>query len=181
MVDPQVLLRSEHVGAIFITADASNASLKALDDAGFPVVVVDPLRVDDSKCISIGATNFTGGVTAAEHLLSLGHRRIGPLADRTRSTAAMPGWLVYSSALRKAGIELDETLVTHCAFTYDAGERRAGDLLDRSDRPTAIFAASDEIALGSWKRRVDVPSVYPRTSVSWGSTTRSSRAGRLHR
>ena len=146
--NPQALLRSEHVGAIFITADASSESLKALDDAGFPVVVVDPVRVGDNTCITIGATNFTGGVTAAEHLLSLGHRRIGHaggLHSVDLSHARLAG---YSSALRKAGIELDESLITHSAFTYHAGREAAGDLLDRSDRPTAIFAGSDEIALG---------------------------------
>jgi LacI family transcriptional regulator len=147
-VDAQTLLRSQHAGAIIITADASSASLKALDDAGFLVVVVDPLRVNDSKCITIGATNFTGGVTAAEHLLSLGHRRIAHAGGPHSVDCSHARLAGYGSALRKAGIELDETLVTHCAFTYDAGRQVAADLLDRSDRPTAIFAASDEIALG---------------------------------
>jgi LacI family transcriptional regulator len=147
-VDAQTLLRSQHAGAIIITADASSASLKALDDAGFLVVVVDPLRVNDSKCITIGATNFTGGVTAAEHLLSLGHRRIAHAGGPHSVDCSHARLAGYGSALRKAGIELDETLVTHCAFTYDASRQVAADLLDRSDRPTAIFAASDEIALG---------------------------------
>ncbi|HWI01294.1 MAG TPA: substrate-binding domain-containing protein, partial [Propionibacteriaceae bacterium] len=145
---PQALLRSEHVGAIFITADASSESLKALDDAGFPVVVVDPVRVGGTTCITIGATNFTGGVTAAEHLLSLGHRRIGHAGGPHSVDLSHARLAGYSSALRKAGIELDESLITHSAFTYHAGREAAGDLLDRSDRPTAIFAGSDEIALG---------------------------------
>jgi len=148
LIDPQALLRSDHAGAIFITADASSASVKALDEAGFPVVVVDPLRVNDSKCISIGATNFTGGVTAAEYLLSLGHRRIGHAGGPPSVDCSHARLAGHSSALRKAGIELDETLVTHCAFAYNAGRQVARELLDRSDRPTAIFAASDEIALG---------------------------------
>jgi LacI family transcriptional regulator len=147
-VDAQTLLRSQHAGAIFITADASSTSLKALDDAGFPVVVVDPLRVNDSMCITIGATNFTGGVTAAEHLLSLGHRRIAHAGGPQSNDCSHARLAGYSSALRKAGIELDETLITHCAFSYDAGRQVASDLLDRPDRPTAIFAASDEVALG---------------------------------
>jgi LacI family transcriptional regulator len=147
-VDAQALLKSEHSGAILITADASSASLKALDDAGFPVVVVDPLRLNDSKSSSIGATNFTGGVTATEYLLSLGHRRIGHAGGPHSVDCSHARLAGYSSALRKAGIKLDETLVTHCAFSYDAGRQVAPDLLDRSDRPTAIFAASDEIALG---------------------------------
>ena len=146
-LNPLALLQSDHAGAIFITADASSSAVKALDEGGFPVVVVDPLRVADTKCISIGATNFTGGITAAEHLLSLGHRRIahagGPPVDC--SHARLAG---YSSALRQAGIELDESLITHSAFSYDAGRVAARELLDRSDRPTAIFAANDEIALG---------------------------------
>jgi LacI family transcriptional regulator len=148
VLNPRALLSSEHAGAIFITADAASASLKVLDDAGFPVVVVDPLRVNDSKCISIGATNFTGGVTAAEYLLSLGHRHIGHAGGPHSVDCSHARLAGYSSALRKAGIKLDESLVTHGAFTYDAGRQVAPDLLDRFDRPTAIFAASDEIALG---------------------------------
>jgi LacI family transcriptional regulator len=50
--------------------------------------------------------------------------------------------------LRQAGIELDESLITHGSFSYDAGRQVARDFLDRSDPPTAIFAASDEVALG---------------------------------
>jgi LacI family transcriptional regulator len=119
-----------------------------LDEGGFPVVVVDPLRVADTKCISIGATNFTGGITAAEHLLSLGHRRIAHAGGPHPVDCSHARLAGYSSALRQAGIELDESLITHSAFSYDAGRQAARDLLDRSDRPTAIFAANDEIALG---------------------------------
>ena len=147
-LNPQVLLQSDHAGAIFITADASSSAVKALDEGGFPVVVVDPRRVADTKCISIGATNFTGGITAAEHLLSLGHRRIAHAGGPHSVDCSHARLAGYSSALRQAGIQLDESLITHSAFSYDAGRQAARDLLDRSDRPTAIFAANDEIALG---------------------------------
>ncbi len=147
-LNPQVLLQSDHAGAIFITADASSSAVKALDEGGFPVVVVDPLRVANTKCISIGATNFTGGITAAEHLLSLGHRRIAHAGGPHSVDCSHARLAGYSSALRQAGIQLDESLITHSAFSYDAGRQAARDLLDRSDRPTAIFAANDEIALG---------------------------------
>ena len=124
-----------------------SASLKALDDAGFPVVVVDPIRVADTKCVSIGTTNFTGGITAVEHLVSLGHVTSAMPAGRTRSTAACPTRRIQLG-IAAAGMELDETLITHSAFSYDAGRQVAHDLLDRSDRPTAIFAASDELSFG---------------------------------
>jgi LacI family transcriptional regulator len=148
MINPGALLQSDHVGAIFVTVDASSSAVKALDQGGFPVVVVDPLRVADTKCISIGATNFAGGITAAEHLLSLGHRRIAHAGGPHSVDCSHARLAGYSSALRQAGIELDESLITHSGFSYDAGRRAAGDLLDRPDRPTAIFAANDEIALG---------------------------------
>jgi LacI family transcriptional regulator len=148
MLNPRNLLQSDHVGAIFVTADTSCSAIKALDEGGFPVVVIDPLRVADTKCISIGATNFTGGITAAEHLLSLGHRRIAHAGGPHSVDCSHARLAGYSSALRQAGIELDESLITQSVFSYDAGRQAARDLLDRSDRPTAIFAASDEIALG---------------------------------
>ena len=147
-IDPEGLRRSGRVGAIFVTVDASEPPIKTLSDSGFPVVVVDPVRVGATRCVSIGATNFAGGVTATEHLLSLGHRRIahagGPVPVEC-SQARVAG---YHSALRQAGIALDDSLLTHSLFTYDAGREVAAPLLDRADRPTAIFAACDEIALG---------------------------------
>jgi LacI family transcriptional regulator len=67
----------------------------------------------------------------------------------------------YFSALRQAGVVQDDSLVTHSLFTYDAGREVAGQLLDRDDRPTAIFASCDEIALGileeARRRAIRVP------------------------
>ena len=160
-IDPYALRRSGRVGAIFVTVDATHPPIKALSDTGFPVVVVDPVRVGSTRCVSIGATNYAGGVTATDHLLSLGHRRIahagGPAAVEC-SQARVAG---YFSALRQAGVVQDDSLVTHSLFTYDAGREVAGQLLDRDDRPTAIFASCDEIALGileeARRRAIRVP------------------------
>jgi LacI family transcriptional regulator len=159
--DPHALVASGRAGAIFLTIDALSEHVAVLEDDGFPVVVVDPLHVGNTSTITIGATNFTGGVTATEHLLSLGHRRIahaGGPAGVDCSEARLAG---YTSALRQSGTPFDESLVTHCDFTYDAGRGAAAALLDREDRPTAIFAASDEIALGimeeARRRAIRVP------------------------
>ena len=134
---------------------------KKLCEADFPVVVVDPLRVAGTHCISIGATNFTGAVTATEHLLSLGHRRIGHAAGPTSVECSEARLSGYASALRRAGIPFEEPLVTHGLFDYEAGRKAGQDLLGLSDPPTAVFAASDEIALGfieeARRRGVRVP------------------------
>ena len=147
-VDAVALLASQRTGAIFLTVDASGPEFEKLWEAGFPLVVVDPLRVAGTHCISIGATNFTGAVTATEHLLSLGHRRIGHAAGPSSVECSEARLSGYASALRRAGIPLEESLVTHGAFDYQAGIAAGQGLLDLPDPPTAVFAASDEIALG---------------------------------
>lgn len=160
-LDPRRLHAAERAGAILITVDASLAPIRALVDEGFPIVVIDPVRVGDTNCVTIGATNFAGGVSATEHLLALGHQRIahagGPL-DADISRARMAGYL---SALRQRGALLDETLITHSDFSYEGGRTIAPGLLDRADRPTAVFAAGDEIAQGlmeeARRRSIRVP------------------------
>lgn len=155
------LRAADRAGVILITVDASLPSIKAVVDDGFPIVVIDPIRVGDTNCITIGATNYAGGVTATEYLVSLGHRQIahagGPAAvDLSRARLAG-----YLSALRSCGAAFDESLVTHSAFSYEGGRAVAGSLLDRDDRPTAIFAAADEIAQGlmeeARRRSIRVP------------------------
>ena len=147
-VDPSALLGSERAGAIFLTIDASGPEFQELDDAGFPVVVVDPVHVQATKCITIGATSFAGAVAATEHLLSLGHRRIGHAGGPDSVECSQARLAGYASALRRAGIKLEESLVSHVSFEYEAGLKAGRDLLDRAEPPTAVFAASDEIALG---------------------------------
>lgn len=144
-----------------ITADASLPEVRTLVDDGFPVAVVDPPHQGTTKCITVGATNFTGGVTATEHLLSLGHRHVahaGGLSKVEFSEARLAGYL---SALRQADIPIDESLITHCKFNYEGGRAVAPLLLDRADRPTAVFAGNDEIALGiieeARRRSIRVP------------------------
>jgi LacI family transcriptional regulator len=66
-LNSHTLRRSGRVGAIFINFDAGLDPVRSLVEDGFPVVIVDPLRVAATKCVSIGVTNFAGGVAATEH------------------------------------------------------------------------------------------------------------------
>lgn len=160
-LDLDRLRAAERAGAILITVDASLPPIKALVNDGFPVVVVDPVRVGDTNCVTIGATNYAGGVTATEHLLSLGHRRIAHAGGPSTVDVSRARLAGYLSALRQGGATLDETLVTYSPFTYEAGRAIAHALLDRPDRPTAVFAAGDEIAQGimeeARRRAIRVP------------------------
>lgn len=98
---------------------------------------------------TVGATNWAGGMAATEHLLSLGHRRIGFIAGPTRllcSRARLDG---YRAALEGAGIPVDDALIVPGDFYHASGSTGASALLDLRKPPTAVFAASDQMALGA--------------------------------
>ena len=67
-------------GVILVTSELTDSQLGQLRSAGIPLVVVDPVNPPPSDLASVGATNWAGGLTATEHLLGLGHRRIGAIA-----------------------------------------------------------------------------------------------------
>jgi LacI family transcriptional regulator len=88
-------------------------------------------------------------MAATEHLLSLGHRRIGFIAGPTRllcSRARLDG---YRAALEGAGIPVDDALIVPGDFYHASGSTGASALLDLRKPPTAVFAASDQMALGA--------------------------------
>ena len=88
--------------------------------------------------------------TATDHLAGLGHERIAYVGgpgelDFTAPNQREAG---YRGALRDAGLTHDPSLEVDGAFTVAGGTRAGRELLTRPDRPTAIFAASDEMAIG---------------------------------
>jgi LacI family transcriptional regulator len=138
-------------GVILVTSALTEAQLEQLRSSDIPLVVVDPVNPPPAEVASVGATNWAGGLDATEHLLGLGHRRIAAVAgpeDFLCSRARIDG---YRSALERAGVGFDRALVRHGDFQHDGGFRRGGELLDLADRPTAVFAANDQQALGVYE------------------------------
>jgi LacI family transcriptional regulator, galactose operon repressor len=107
-----------------------------------PMVAVDP-HVGGEQMPIIDSENFAGAVAAVEHLISLGHRRIGFLAGRRDLVSARRREEGYEAALEAAGIPYDPDIVDVGSFTAAAATAPARRLLQLDDRPTAIFAAND--------------------------------------
>jgi LacI family transcriptional regulator len=100
---------------------------------------------------TIGATNWAGGLSATEHLLSLGHRRIGFIAGPRRllcSRARLDG---YRAGLEAAGVAVADELLYQGDFYHESGFAGGSALLELADPPTAIFAASDQMAFGVYE------------------------------
>ncbi|SOD97285.1 LacI family DNA-binding transcriptional regulator [Blastococcus haudaquaticus] len=144
----QSLIAGGRQGALVVTSHLTAADQRRLGQSHLPVVVIDPVDMPGQDVPSVGATNWAGGLSATEHLVELGHRRIavvGGPEDFLCSRARIDG---YRAALERAGIGVDPALVRHGNFHHEGGYDQARALLELPDPPTAIFAGSDEQAFG---------------------------------
>jgi DNA-binding LacI/PurR family transcriptional regulator len=136
---------------IFPVSDATyDESIWRLAADKVPFVLVDRYFPDlDSDYVV--ADNIGGGYRATEHLLILGHTRIGFVYSSKGTlltTSVRDRWEGYRKALHEYGQPYDETLVAQWSDDPSSNPRRALDqLLLREDRPSAIFAVNDEVAL----------------------------------
>jgi LacI family transcriptional regulator len=138
-------------GVLLVTSRITAQQRAQVQRAGVALVVIDPVDLPDTDLVSIGATNWAGGLSATEHLISLGHRRIAVIGgprDMLCTQARIDG---YRAALERAGIEVDRDLIRYGDFLHEGGFAAARDLLGRPDRPTAIFAGSDLQAMGAYE------------------------------
>jgi LacI family transcriptional regulator len=138
-------------GVILVTSHLTPPMHAELRRLNVPMVLVDPAGVPAIDVPTIGATNWAGGLSATEHLLSLGHRRIGFIAGPKRllcSRARLDG---YGAGLAAAGLELDARLIRQGDFYHESGFEGATELFALDDSPTAVFAASDQMALGVYE------------------------------
>src|SRR5262245_26112353 len=120
-----------------------------------PVVAVDP-HVGGSTLPTIDSQNYEGARAMTEHLLSLGHRRIAFLAGRPDLESARRREAGYRAALAGAGVGFDPDLVLVGGFTQAAAAGPARELLTRTPRPTAIFAANDQSAIQTMRTAAEL-------------------------
>jgi DNA-binding LacI/PurR family transcriptional regulator len=114
---------------------------------GFPIVCLD--RDIDSRSIPlVQVDNRLGGRIATEHLIDLGHTRIGHVTGAGELGISDERLAGYRDALNGAGLPIDFQLVEEGRFTDDGGHDAARRLLEREPGVTAIFAANDLSALG---------------------------------
>ena len=139
-----------YLGVIVLTARLSDHQLAKVREIGLPLVAIDPANALPPTVMSIGATNWNGGVEAAQHLIDQGHRRIGFVKGPPESVPATERLQGYVSALHMNGLSLDSALVVDGGYTHELGLRAGRELLSRpeGERPTAIFAPCDPTAMG---------------------------------
>ncbi|MFI6934390.1 LacI family DNA-binding transcriptional regulator [Streptomyces sp. NPDC050287] len=136
-------------GVILVTWALEPVLHEELRILGVPLVVIDPAGSPALDVPTVGAANWAGGMAATEHLLSLGHRRIGLIAGPPRLLCSRARFDGYRAALEGAGLTVDDSLVVPGDFRPESGFAGCNALLDLPEPPTALFAVSDQMALGA--------------------------------
>jgi LacI family transcriptional regulator len=134
--------------AIVVTSELAAADLTALTRARMPVVVIDPLNLPSARVTSVGSTNFAGGLLATQHLLDLGHRQIAYLGGPAAAACNQARMHGYRGAMEAAGAPVPDGYLRTGRFSYEHGIAGGTALLNLREPPTAVFAGSDETALG---------------------------------
>ncbi|MEO8606582.1 MAG: LacI family DNA-binding transcriptional regulator [Chloroflexota bacterium] len=98
---------------------------------------------------TVGSDSVQAARLAMEHLIELNHRRIGLLTGPTRRRKAHTHRDTYIRELKSFHIPFDPSLVIETPFSYEGGIAGMEQLLALGNRPTAVFAANDMIALGA--------------------------------
>jgi DNA-binding LacI/PurR family transcriptional regulator len=142
-------LRGRVDGLVILTAPLTGQELDGVRRLTVPMVFVG---AGTTGMMSVRVDDLSIGRTATEHLLDLGHRRIAYIGgdpDDRRNLAApldrRAGWL---AAMRSAGVEPAPAYAEISDFTAATGRQATERLLALREPPTAVFAASDDIAFG---------------------------------
>lgn len=136
-------------GVILAVSDLTPKQTERIRSLGMPIVAIDPTGGTPGDIPSVGATNWTGAVTATEHLISLGHRHIAFLGGPNHLQCSRAREDGFRSAMRAAELAVPAELVRGGDFSHEAGQRAMAGLLASDTPPTAVFAGNDQQALGA--------------------------------
>jgi LacI family transcriptional regulator, galactose operon repressor len=115
-------------------------------DHAAPIVAVDP-HTGASTLPTVTSDNLAGAIAATEHLIGLGHRRIGFLAGRPDLESARLREQGFRRAMAGAGLAVDPAVVGVGGYELESAEEPARRMLALSEPPTAVFAANDVSAI----------------------------------
>jgi LacI family transcriptional regulator len=179
-----------------LAAQDAKSYRKLLSEGG-KIVLIDRL-LNGLRCPAVTTDDVQVGKLATEHLIKLGHRKIGHLRGTSASTSEgrFDG---YRQAMSKARLHVYKSLVHDCGFTEAGGRAAMKQWIAQGNLPTAIFAANDPAAVGAMEALSDAGLDVPRdvaiagagnihygdmlrvplTTVSWSTAAMGQAAAKL--
>ncbi len=155
VADPRVgdqvrgLVSETHVDGIILSSPVTDcdAVLRALEAMDIPFVRISP-GTNHALTSSVFMDDAQAADDMTTHLINLGHRRIGFIRGHPNHMASDDRLFGYRRALDRVGIAFEPQLVADGEFDFESGVRAGDYFLDLTPRPTAIFAANDDMAAG---------------------------------
>lgn len=135
-------------GVIFSDIIGNEEQVDSVVEAGLPCVIMNYYTKDlPVSCISID--NFNAAVDAVNYLVKLGHSRIATITGALKTQVAIDRLNGYLTALEKNKIEKRKEYIKYGDFGRESARLLTKELIRMKTPPTAIFAASDEMAVGA--------------------------------
>ncbi len=145
----KVLIHRARPAGVVLAAPLSNFPkiVKAISATGTPFVRLSPgQKLTGERVVASNDRAFAAEMTC--YLASLGHRRIAFITGHPKHKAVGHRFDGYRDGLKRSGLEFSERLVMAGDNSFGSGEAAAMTLLQRKQRPTAVFAANDDMAVG---------------------------------
>lgn len=149
------LLKSKQVDGIILSLSVSNSEeLDQLEKNNFPVVQIDR-KISGSNSPSVTIDNILSAYNATEYLLQLGHTRLAHITGNLGTKTGQDRLQGFQSALQAYGLDGNPIYIREGNYSKDSGYLEMKALLELKQRPTAIFAANDLMALGAYEAIFD--------------------------
>jgi LacI family transcriptional regulator len=145
-----VLCSRQVDGIIFVAVGDKTDSLLRVIGKNIPLVMVDR-DLSGMEVDAVLMDNYQGGYLATEHLIQLGHRRIGCIFGPSSVNPSARRGEGYLAALKDHEISPDENLMIRGDFHPYSGMEAAHRMLNLPEHPTAIFACNDLMAIGAMR------------------------------
>jgi LacI family transcriptional regulator len=161
-VELKSLIEETRPAGIIVAAPLSNMPkiVRAIEATGTPFVRISPGKTN-GKQLSVSTNDREVCAEMTRYLAGLGHKRIAFITGDPNHAAVANRFLGYQDGLDESGLEFSEQLVAAGDNSFGSGEACAEKLLKRKNRPTAIFAANDDMAAGVLRTAnrlgIDVP------------------------
>jgi len=148
------LVRSRQAdGVIQLSARIDPVALGKLWSAGAAPAIVNACECADTDfCPRVRIDNVAAARAMSEHLISLGHRRVGVVTGPAASPLTRDRLAGHIGAMRAAGLAHEPALTIEGDFSLQSGFDAAESLLHAANRPTAVFCFNDEMAIGAIRR-----------------------------
>jgi LacI family transcriptional regulator len=142
-------------GVILSPHDYSQAHIDYVRSLKMPIVLIDH-KIDGLEVDFVASDNILASAMLTEHVIRFGHRRVAHIAGRAGLWTAERRKDGFRATMRAAGLEVDETLIPDGDYEGERAYEQAMRLLTRPDRPTAIIAANNVMALGALQAMNDL-------------------------